>query len=311
MSTALVHYHFETRDALLAEALDYSYSHAGDARISSGELPAASHAERLQSMIEQCLPTTQALEQDWVLWVELWLRAARVPELRPVAEELYARLHAWFRDEIEAGVKDGEFARCDPDEVADRLLALLDGYGIRTLIGDGAMPLERARRARVERAGPRLGTGGDADGGSGRRAGAECRACGGAASPDRALHVAGDPVVGAGDVERRLVGAVERPDSGQVARRPARDVALRERIDAPRALEHRHREPGRLAVQRHEPVDHGARPGRLGRRQERRDSRSGGTSIDSTPGPCGHVEPNSHSLSASPFCPAACQNGAS
>jgi len=147
VSTALVHYHFETRDALLAEALDYSYSHAGDARIPSGELPAASHAERLRLMIEQCLPTTPALEQDWVLWVELWLRAARHPELRPIAEELYARLHAWFRAEIAAGVDDGEFARCDPDEVTDRLLALLDGYGIRTLIGDGAIPLERARRA--------------------------------------------------------------------------------------------------------------------------------------------------------------------
>jgi AcrR family transcriptional regulator len=147
VSTALVHYHFETRDALLAEALDYSYSRAGDARISSGELPAASHAERLGSMIEQCLPATRSLEQDWVLWVELWLRAARVSELRPVAEELYARLHRWFANEIAAGVADGEFARCDPDEVADRTLALIDGYGIRTLIGDGAVPLERAQRA--------------------------------------------------------------------------------------------------------------------------------------------------------------------
>jgi AcrR family transcriptional regulator len=147
VSSALVHYHFETRDALLAEALDYSYSHAGDARISSGELPAASHAERLQQMVEQCLPTTPALAEDWVLWVELWLRAARHPDLRPVAEELYGRLHAWFAHEIAAGVRDGEFGRCDPDEVADTTLALIDGYGIRTLIGDGAIPLDRAQKA--------------------------------------------------------------------------------------------------------------------------------------------------------------------
>jgi AcrR family transcriptional regulator len=147
VSPALVHYHFATRDALLAEALDYSYTRAGDARISRGELPAASHAARLESMIEQCLPTTPSLAQDWVLWVELWLRAARSPELRPVAEELYARLHAWFAGEIAAGVADGEFARCDPDEVADHAMALLDGYGIRTLIGDPAIPLDRARRA--------------------------------------------------------------------------------------------------------------------------------------------------------------------
>ena len=148
VSSALVHYHFETRDALLAEALDYSYVHAGEARITGHEeLPAASRAARLQSMIDGCLPTTPGLEQDWVLWVELWLRAARHPDLRPVAAGLYARLHAWFRDEIASGVKDGEFARCDPDEVADRTMALIDGYGIRTLIGDGAVPLERARAA--------------------------------------------------------------------------------------------------------------------------------------------------------------------
>jgi AcrR family transcriptional regulator len=148
VSSALVHYHFETRDALLAEALDYSYARAGEARIAGEEqLPSASHAARLQSMIDGCLPTTPALTEDWVLWVELWLRAARHPDLRPIAEELYARLHAWFRDEIVAGVKDGEFARCDPDEVADKTMALIDGYGIRTLIGDGAIPLERAQRA--------------------------------------------------------------------------------------------------------------------------------------------------------------------
>ena len=103
-------------------------------------------------MIDGCLPTTPWLAEDWVLWVELWLRAVRVPELRPVAEKLYARLHAWFANEIDAGVKDGEFDRCDPDDVADRAMALIDGYGIRTLIGDGAVSLERARQARVERA---------------------------------------------------------------------------------------------------------------------------------------------------------------
>ena len=56
-------------------------------------------------------------------------------------------MRAWFADEITAGVDSGEFQRCDPEEVADRALALLDGFGVRTLIGDSAIPLERARRA--------------------------------------------------------------------------------------------------------------------------------------------------------------------
>jgi AcrR family transcriptional regulator len=147
VSTALVHYHFESREALLAEALEYSYARAGDARLEGGMSPSLSHAERLQAMIDQCLPTTAELEEDWVLWVELWLRAIRHAELRPVAEELYARMHAWFADEIAAGVESGEFRRCDPDEVAAATLALLDGFGVRTLIGDSTIPLQRARRA--------------------------------------------------------------------------------------------------------------------------------------------------------------------
>ncbi len=145
VSTSLVHYHFTTREALLAQALEYSYAQAGDVRISADELPMSSHLERLHSMIDQCLPTSPELEEDWVRWVELWLRAVRHPELRPVAEKLYARMRRWFAAEIAAGVRDGEFTRCYPDEVADRLLALIDGFGIRTLIGDSSVPVRRAR----------------------------------------------------------------------------------------------------------------------------------------------------------------------
>lgn len=147
VSTSLVHYHFATREALLAEALEYSYTRAGDARISSGELPAASHAQRLRSMIDQCLPTTTSLQEDWVLWVELWLRAVRHPELAPVAETLYARLRDWFAAEIEAGVRADEFRPCEAGAVADRTLALIDGFGIRTLIGDRTLPLDKASHA--------------------------------------------------------------------------------------------------------------------------------------------------------------------
>jgi AcrR family transcriptional regulator len=147
VSPPLVHYHFATREDLLAEALEYSYAHAGEVRMTDPRPAGTTHAQRLQSMIEQCLPTSPSLHQDWVLWIELWLRAVRHPELRPVAEELYARMHAWFADEISAGVREGEFERCDPQEVADRVLALIDGFGVRTLIGDASIPLARARRS--------------------------------------------------------------------------------------------------------------------------------------------------------------------
>ena len=160
VSTSLVHYHFDSRDALLAEALDYSYAHAGDARISSGELPASSHAERLQSMIDQCLPTSEALRGR--LGAVGGAVAAGGPQpgaadgrrgaLRPTACLVCRRDRG-------RGRAAASSAACDPDQVADLALALLDGYGIRTLIGDSAVSIERARREVAAALAGRLGLG--------------------------------------------------------------------------------------------------------------------------------------------------------
>ena len=128
VSTSLVHYHFDTREALLAEALEYSYEIAGDVRIGEDE-------DGLAALIDQFLPHPGVLERDWILWVELWLRAIRHLELRPTARQLYDRMRAWLAERLE-----GE----DPERAADRLMALADGYGLRVLIG--AMEIEDARR---------------------------------------------------------------------------------------------------------------------------------------------------------------------
>jgi AcrR family transcriptional regulator len=138
VSTALVHYHFATREALLAEALEFSFGQAGDLRTMRGD-------GLLRAMVEQCLPLPGEQETEWVLWVELWLRAVRHPELRPFAAEQYARMRAWLAEAIEDGVARGEFAPTDAGAVADRVLALIDGFGVRALLGDPEMPVERAR----------------------------------------------------------------------------------------------------------------------------------------------------------------------
>src|SRR3954447_14579419 len=145
VSASLLHYHFESREALLAEALEHSYEIAGTARISVPEDEPAPATRRLAAMIDQCLPLSDALRDDWVLWVELWLRAVRHPELRPTAANLYDRMRTWFGDAIAEGTAAGEFAAGDPQRTADRLLALIDGYGIRALNDDPAMPVQRAR----------------------------------------------------------------------------------------------------------------------------------------------------------------------
>ena len=79
-------------------------------------------------------------EHEWVLWVELWLRAVREPAFQPVAARLYARYRAWIEDVLRAGVEAGEFTAF-PGAVADHAMALLDGVGIRALLRDPTMGL--------------------------------------------------------------------------------------------------------------------------------------------------------------------------
>jgi AcrR family transcriptional regulator len=144
VSTSLVHYHFETREALLEQALEYSFELAGDVRIGEDEADLPDHARRLAAMVDQCLPYPGELERDWILWVELWLRAVRHTELRPTAARLYGRMRRWFAEAIAAGVDAGEFdAGVDPERTTDRVLALCDGFGVRTLLGD--LEIEHAR----------------------------------------------------------------------------------------------------------------------------------------------------------------------
>jgi AcrR family transcriptional regulator len=155
-STALVHHYFSTREELLMEALLRSFEIAAEERFGAEVATDGSAAAAMALVISQNLPAPSPDREDWVLWVELWLRAARDPELRPVAAGLYERYHRWIEDVIVAGVERGEFRTDDPGRVADQVMALTDGMGLRVLIDDPAMTLERAHRLSAEAIGAEL-----------------------------------------------------------------------------------------------------------------------------------------------------------
>jgi AcrR family transcriptional regulator len=142
VSTALVHYHFDTREALLEEAIVHSFDRVARLPLLDQSAPAP---QRLAVMIEQSLPGPGARDRDWALWMELELRAMRREDVRPMAARVYGRYHRWAEEAIEAGLRTGEFAPCDPAAVADHVLALIDGLGMRVRLGDPLVEADRAR----------------------------------------------------------------------------------------------------------------------------------------------------------------------
>lgn len=157
-STALVHHYFSTREELLEQALVHSFETAGSERFAEESDGDPNPSRGLGRAIEACLPLPGAQERDWTLWVELWLRAVRDADLRPLAADLYGRYREWFASQIEAGLASGEFESAKPvDELADLAVALVDGLGVRALVRDPAVDVDRARRLIAEQLAGQLG----------------------------------------------------------------------------------------------------------------------------------------------------------
>ena len=128
VSTALVHYHFATREALLAEALD-ALLRAGRRRPRAEGDPVT----RLRDMIEQCLPLPG--EQEQRLGAVGRAVAARRPPPRAAPDRREAlRAHARV---VPRGDRGGApSATPTPPRPPTALLALIDGFGVRALLGD-------------------------------------------------------------------------------------------------------------------------------------------------------------------------------
>ncbi|MFB7657212.1 MULTISPECIES: TetR/AcrR family transcriptional regulator [unclassified Streptomyces] len=155
VSKALLHYHFDTREKLFAEAMTHSFTQTGTEVEGDGDaVPAAVVLARI---VRSLLPTDPELRQDWKLWQELWVRALRDKAAQHLAVDLYDQLHTWVGGALERGVDSGEFTDCDIAATSTLVLALSDGLGIRLMLDDPRVGLDTAQATIWRAIAPALG----------------------------------------------------------------------------------------------------------------------------------------------------------
>jgi len=143
VSSALVLYHFSTKERLVAAA----FTHAAEddlARLRKLLGRRTSALRRLRAAVRWYAPTGQA--KGWRLWIEGWAASLREPALREVTRELDRQWKAAIAEVIADGVAAGEFPCPDPDGAALRLTALLDGLAVQLTSYTGAVSRTRALR---------------------------------------------------------------------------------------------------------------------------------------------------------------------
>lgn len=156
VSTAALHYHFDTRENLFEAALHYSFGSTGaDVYEARGDDDTAT--ARLARIIEASLPTTPGLRREWALWQELWCRAGRDDASRRIAVELYGEHTDWIEETLTAGIASGEFATVDVPAHAQLVNAVCDGFGVHLMMRSPKVGLARALDSIWAIAAPPLG----------------------------------------------------------------------------------------------------------------------------------------------------------
>ena len=143
-SPALVIYYFGTKDALLAEALAFADErfYAQTAEAVAGM---ASARDRLVELV-RCSCSVGEAEDDfdeWVLWLDLWARAAHKPDVARDRLAMDQRWRTTIGEIVRQGQAAGEFAPVDVAAFALRLAALIDGLAILVVLKDPDVTRER------------------------------------------------------------------------------------------------------------------------------------------------------------------------
>jgi AcrR family transcriptional regulator len=144
-STGTVHYYFETKDDVLLAALKWA-NEQPYVRMDEELGRDADDVSRLAKLLELAVPYPGRPREEYVLLIELWGRILHRPELVPDGEMISARWRGYFFDVVRAGTDNGVFRPAgEPDEVAERLIALVDGLCFKAVLGYRWMPPERMR----------------------------------------------------------------------------------------------------------------------------------------------------------------------
>src|SRR5438477_2113334 len=159
-SSALVIYYFQSKDRLLGEALAFSEERFYDE--TARELREISSArDQLIRLIElSCSPGPDARQtwmDEWMLWLDLWARAPRDPEVARDREVLDRRWRETITDIVQAGQRSGEFHQLDAEDFALRLAVMIDGLAIQVVLRDPDVTADVMEEICLRMAGSELG----------------------------------------------------------------------------------------------------------------------------------------------------------
>jgi AcrR family transcriptional regulator len=152
-SAPSVLYYFASKAALLKEAL----TSAEERFYEDLALELEDIASARDRMVRIVGSSAGEGDYDASLWMELWARALRDPDLAATRAELDGRWRRTIAEVVRYGQERGEFGAADPEEFAVLLASLLDGLSVQIALRDEEVTPVRVRELALKLAERELG----------------------------------------------------------------------------------------------------------------------------------------------------------
>ena len=144
VSNSLIHYHFDSKEALLAAAFEY-YARKDLSEMERDIELGQSATAQLWRLIESYVPEGSD-DVEWMLWIDAWGEALRNPLMKSISQQLDEQSIGFLERVLRRGNETGEF-RCDQPRIsAMRITALIDGLAVQFAAHEGVVKRKELMR---------------------------------------------------------------------------------------------------------------------------------------------------------------------
>lgn len=137
VSNSLIHYHFASKEELLAAAFEH-YARKDLIEMQHDSDSASTAVAKLWRLIESYVPEGSD-DVEWMIWIDAWGEALRNPKMKPISQELDEQSIAIFEKVLRSGNESGEFHCVHPRESATRISGLIDGLAVQYAAHEGVL----------------------------------------------------------------------------------------------------------------------------------------------------------------------------
>jgi AcrR family transcriptional regulator len=141
-STGTVSHYFRDKDEVLLSALRYCATRTGERMLAI--LQNRTGMAALRALLLEALPLDEQRRTEWSVWLAFWARGLTAPSYRSEQHQRYAEYQAVVEHAIRGAQGAGDLPDdLDPTDEAVRLIAFIDGLGVRAMLDPDLLTTDR------------------------------------------------------------------------------------------------------------------------------------------------------------------------